>query len=93
MPRYGSADIPHTAATDHRIFRDPTAPDAAAFKPPSDGLPLVSFYHGRPGLDDAEDERSRAVALVVLARGRDAAALRSLHRFCPRSKLPCSAIT
>jgi tetratricopeptide (TPR) repeat protein len=72
MPRYGSSDIPHTASTDHRILRGgarheqsspppvPRAPRAA----PGDSRSLVSFYRGRRGVDEAEAERDRAIALV-----------------------------
>ena len=74
MPRFASSDIPHTAVTDHRIVRRPDQPfQKAAPKPrvgpANDGLPLVSFYRGRPELSDAEDDRSRAVAAVRSALG------------------------
>jgi tetratricopeptide (TPR) repeat protein len=70
MPRFASSDIPHTAVTDHRIVRRPDQPFQGGepkkprVGPANDGLPLVSFYRGRPGLPDAEDDRSRAIAAV-----------------------------
>jgi hypothetical protein len=74
MPAYGAADIPHTAVTDHRLRRSgkPSAP--AAERPPTDGMPIVSFYRGRPGVDPADDDRSRAVALTRLTLLGDTAA-------------------
>src|SRR6202011_4679789 len=78
MPRYGSSDIPHTASTDHRILRGgSTAPKKPIAAPPSDVFPVASFYQGRTGHHAAEDDRSRAIAVVVLARGRDPAAQRA----------------
>jgi predicted CXXCH cytochrome family protein len=67
MPRYGASDIPHTAATDHRILRvgKPTGRHESASRP--GGTPLVSFYRGREGVDDDEDDRGRALALMKLA--------------------------
>ncbi len=81
MPRYGSSDIPHTASTDHRVLREPAAAPADA-KPAGDGLPLVSFYRGRPAPEGGADDRDRAIALVRAALGGDAAA-RSLRQVLP----------
>jgi Cytochrome c554 and c-prime len=67
MPRYASADIPHTAVTDHRIPRRPVGDRPGQAGPPpggGGGFPLVSFYRGRPGVPDVEDDRARAVAAV-----------------------------
>jgi hypothetical protein len=86
MPSYGSSDIPHTASTDHRIPRRRPAPATAdrAARPPDDGrFPLVSFYRGRKALDDLEDDRARAVAVVKQALKEDAAALRVLAAVVP----------
>jgi predicted CXXCH cytochrome family protein len=77
MPRYGSSDIPHTASTDHRIPR--TGKPAGARPTTGDGMPLVSFYRGRPGVDDREDECRRAAALVSRALTGDPAAARALR--------------
>jgi predicted CXXCH cytochrome family protein len=83
MPRYGAADIPHTAATDHRILRKgtPSAPGPSAAgrgQPSADEpqFPLVSFYRGRKGVADEEDDRCRGLAVVRLAIGGDAVAAR-----------------
>jgi hypothetical protein len=84
MPRYGSADIPHTASTDHRILRHEKAtPQGGAGQPPGDGLPIVAFYHGRKDAADWEQERDRAVALVNLALNGEPAAGRALGRALP----------
>lgn len=72
MPRYAAADIPHTAATDHRIVR---RRDLAAT--PEQVIPsgtgerggrdfLKSFYGGDPA-GDRELARDLAVALMQLA--------------------------
>jgi hypothetical protein len=65
MPAYGAADIPHTASTDHRILRggQPVTPKGA---PPDarDKRPVVSFYRGRAGIPEQEDERDLALAEV-----------------------------
>jgi hypothetical protein len=72
MPRYGAADIPHTAATDHRIPRGGKAAPPAGVRPASDDpFPVVSFYRGRKGVDEAEEERGRALALVRLSLSGD----------------------
>jgi predicted CXXCH cytochrome family protein len=91
MPRYGAADIPHTAATDHRVPRHAGRKADAAPEPPSrqDRLPLVSFYRGREGVDDAEDDRSRAVALEKLALGGDGTADRALRQALPTLEAAC----
>src|SRR5262249_32228289 len=54
-----------------------------AQRSPGDGLPVVSFYHGRKGLDPEEDERCRAVALMELTLRGDRAAARTLSRVLP----------
>jgi Flp pilus assembly protein TadD len=66
MPRYSASDIPHTAATDHRIVRrrDPSPGDSR------DKLlfdSLQSFYRDRAGAADQELARDRGVALARLA--------------------------
>jgi len=80
MPRYGSADIPHTASTDHRIPRSGKSPSAHLSSPGGDSLPLVSFYRGRPGINEADDDRGQAIACLNLARGGDPAGLRALRQ-------------
>jgi hypothetical protein len=84
MPRYGAADIPHTAATDHRILRGGKAAPRKDNRPsPGDRHPLVSFYRGRKGVDPDEDERCRAVALLPLALIGDPAAVRAVGEAQP----------
>jgi hypothetical protein len=62
MPHYAASDIPHTAATDHRIPRHPAA-QAAPEREELDSL--VSFYADNvPG--DSELARDQAVALMRL---------------------------
>jgi tetratricopeptide (TPR) repeat protein len=78
MRRYGASDIPHTAATDHRILRAGKGAPAERHGPAGDGLPIVSFYRGRKGVDPAEDERCRAVALLKLALRGDPVAPRAV---------------
>jgi len=80
MPRYGSADIPHTASTDHRIPRSGKSLLEHRPSPGGDSLPLVSFYRGRPGLNETDDERGRAIACLSLARAGDPAGIRALGR-------------
>jgi predicted CXXCH cytochrome family protein len=82
MRPYGSADIPHTASTDHRILRDGKQAGGPDAKPvPGDGFPVVSFY--RPPREAGEGDRDRAVALVKLALTGEAAAFRALPRTLP----------
>jgi predicted CXXCH cytochrome family protein len=87
MPRYGAADIPHTAATDHRVLRTGRAPAPAAATAPHS--PIVSFYRGRKGVDEAEDERGRALALKALTLGGEASAARPLRYAVPALGAAC----
>ncbi|MBX9581747.1 MAG: hypothetical protein K2X87_15700 [Gemmataceae bacterium] len=60
MPRYGSADIAHTAVTNHRVPRRP----AADAPPPREDAPtLVSFFQGRRP-NDPDADRDVGLALV-----------------------------
>ncbi len=81
MPRLGESDIPHVAATDHRVLREPDAADRpAADQRPAD-RPLVPFR--RDGKDDrrrAETDRDLGVALSRLGTSSDALALSLLDR-------------
>ncbi len=80
MPRYGASDIPHTAATNHRIVRDgKSAPAAGGGDESDEAVPLVSFYRERKGVDEAEDERCRAVALIKQVLGGEPAARAVRH--------------
>jgi hypothetical protein len=91
MPRYGAADIPHTAIADHRILRGgsavrsapPSGDDHARQTSDTDSIPLVSFYRARKGVDPDEDNRNRAVALVRLALGKDLASVRAIPVILP----------
>jgi tetratricopeptide (TPR) repeat protein len=90
MPRYGASDIPHTAATDHRILRGgKPSPHGNAMPSAGDDFPMVSFYRGRQGVDDEEDERSRAVAVVTLTLTGDPAAARAIGRTLPALEAAC----
>jgi tetratricopeptide (TPR) repeat protein len=90
MPRYGAADIPHTAATDHRVPRKAGQKKAPGAGPVTgDGVPLVSFYRGREGVDDAEDERNCAVALMKRTLMGDVTAGRALSYVLPVLEAAC----
>jgi Tfp pilus assembly protein PilF len=85
MPRLGQSDIPHVAATDYRIPREPGAADRSAggvgAGPRPGDRPLVPFR--RDGMDDrrrAEAERDLGVALSRLGAQADAMALPLLDR-------------
>jgi Flp pilus assembly protein TadD len=73
MPKAASANIAHTAVTDHRILRRP-----APGKGPSDALspgelPIALLPgHGRHGPGEAEVERDFGIALATLARTQPA---------------------
>jgi hypothetical protein len=84
MPRYGASDIPHTAATDHRIPRGgKSAARGGAPQDPGDGWPVVSFYRGRKGVDEAEDERCRAVGLIKMTLGGESSAVKAIGNAVP----------
>jgi hypothetical protein len=93
MARYGSSDIPHTASTDHRILRrgKPARTDDGARKEEKNARvsdpsfqPLVSFYGSGKGAGTVEEERDRAVALVLWAfRGEPDASRALRHTLTP----------
>jgi tetratricopeptide (TPR) repeat protein len=85
MPRYAATDIPHTAATDHRIPRDakPAAPHGNEPPAAGAGLPLAPFYGDRKEADDREVARDLALALVTRARTGETSASRVLGRTLP----------
>jgi Flp pilus assembly protein TadD len=63
MPRAATADIVHTAATDHRVVRRPGAePTDRPARPPT-AWPLADFF--RPELDPADVGRGRDFAVGV----------------------------
>lgn len=90
MPRYGAADIPHTAATDHRILRNgkPVSLDGAA-KTPADSLLVAAFYSGRSGVEEVETDRDRAVLLMELAVAGDASSAKSVRSVLPVLEAAC----
>jgi predicted CXXCH cytochrome family protein len=64
MPKSSSSNIPHTSLTDHRIRRDPNAPDAKGSFDVSD-IPLILY--AREGLADPEIDRDLGIALSRFA--------------------------
>jgi hypothetical protein len=84
MPRYDSADVPHTASTDHRIVRGgKSAKRQPKARPTGPNLPLVSLYRGLEGVDLLEDERGRSIALTKLALAGDPASPLILRHVLP----------
>ena len=76
MPRAATADIAHTAVTDHRVL---ARPDAAARPAPPrplqpDEVPLVHFHEDLLPPADPGASRDLGVALTMLARKQPAAA-------------------
>jgi hypothetical protein len=66
MPRHSIGNIPHTAATDHRIVRARRAEDEPRAEPLSagPGLPVVPFYQPAGTPPDPETERDLGIALL-----------------------------
>jgi hypothetical protein len=64
MARYPTADIAHTASTEHRIPRRPSPPPR---KGPGSGITGVRMFFSRPHTQSAEDDRDFGVALAHLA--------------------------
>jgi Flp pilus assembly protein TadD len=62
MPRYGSADVAHVAATDHRVVRRPSPPEGGSKDPGT----LAFFHRSRLDGDPQERERDEGVALAHL---------------------------
>jgi hypothetical protein len=64
MPRYGAADIPHTASTDHRIVRRPER------RPPqpadAEQARFADFYRDRFPEGDPQAERNLGMGLVKM---------------------------
>ncbi len=72
MPRLQSADIVHTAITDHRVLRKPKRAGAATpppARPEGARMPLAYFPPGAAADDDPEVARDLGIALTDLARG------------------------
>ncbi len=77
MPRLGRSDIPHVAATDHRILRPPVAAERAPGDGggPSPGEPMLVLFR-RESMDDrrrAEAGRDLGVALHNIGPAASAA--------------------
>jgi predicted CXXCH cytochrome family protein len=71
MPRAASANIVHTAVTDHRVPRVPPPPKAGKGSLPPGELPIDTLPgHGKRGPDEAEQARDLAVALASVVQER-----------------------
>ncbi len=64
MPRYGAADIPHTASTDHRIVRRPDRQPPRAADP--NRARYADFYRDRFPQGDPQAERNLGLGLVKM---------------------------
>ncbi len=64
MPSYTSSDVAHTASTDHRIVRRPSAPSGPEADP--DRTEFVDFYWDRFPQGDPQAERTLGLGLVKL---------------------------
>jgi hypothetical protein len=83
MPRYRASDIPHTAATDHRIpRRSANSADDQAGPVGGDGLLPVPFYRPSPR-DEPEAERDLGMATVSSVLAGNPAYARSVGRVLP----------
>jgi hypothetical protein len=65
MPRSATADIAHTASTDHRVPRRPTP---IQHRPRPGGLPVRSFFRSPEERPTPDDERDLGIALAELTR-------------------------
>ncbi|HZU38448.1 MAG TPA: multiheme c-type cytochrome, partial [Gemmataceae bacterium] len=66
MPRFPTADVAHTAATDHRILRSPSAhPNPGGKARALPDLPVVNFYQDLLDPRDPEARRDQGVALAL----------------------------
>jgi len=69
MQKAASANIAHTAVTDHRILRRPAPAKPAAKSPPTGEMPiLIPPGHPRYGVDAAERARDLGIGLSMWAR-------------------------
>jgi hypothetical protein len=66
MKPFGAADIPHTAATNHRILLRPVARSGVRAGRAS-GAGVVSFYRDRRGADAIDEDRDLALAVITRA--------------------------
>jgi hypothetical protein len=84
MPRFASADIAHTASTDHRVPRRPGAPPAGPGPAPvTADLPVASFYGDRLPAGDPEAARDLGVVLVQLGTEGKAPGATAARRAIP----------
>jgi tetratricopeptide (TPR) repeat protein len=71
MPRRATADIAHTALTDHRIRRRPAETTSRPSRPWTGELPMVSFHRDLIDANDPDLSRDLGVALIdVLAENQ-----------------------
>jgi predicted CXXCH cytochrome family protein len=71
MQKAASANIAHTAVTDHRILRRPASSKPAAKSQPAGEMPImIPPGHPRYGLDEAERARDLGIGLSMWARSR-----------------------
>jgi hypothetical protein len=68
MPRLAGTEIAHTAVTDHRILRDPGAPEPPRPALPPGQLPIQSFFDKELDPEDPATARDLGVVLVQLSR-------------------------
>ncbi len=67
MPPYSASDIPHTAATNHRIVRRSTKPAESGERKDAAARAPVPFYPAISTLGETELNRDRGIALARLA--------------------------
>jgi tetratricopeptide (TPR) repeat protein len=72
MPRYAPSDIAHTAATDHRILREPAKPSRSLAHERGTAalVPLRDFYDSGLTPKERQSPRYLALALVQIARDK-----------------------
>src|SRR5262249_29964622 len=71
MPRFGSSDIPHTAVTDHRIPRDPSAPPAKQLPSIIEGFSMRPYLALPVAFEEQEADRARALVMIEEGQQRD----------------------
>jgi tetratricopeptide (TPR) repeat protein len=75
MPRIAASDVAHTAATDHRILRDPANdPSPAQPSRPVEEIPLILFHRDMTTAEDAKRSRDLGLALKDVAISAQAGA-------------------
>jgi Doubled CXXCH motif (Paired_CXXCH_1) len=71
MPPFASSDIPHTAATDHRILRKPGRATASEPAPPTGASAWRPFLPEIAGYKDEESARVLALFLIDRVKNHD----------------------